>query len=377
MQSAIPIAVVMTSFEPGGTERQMTELIRRLNPARWEVHLACFEASGPWFERAAECAASVAAFPVTSFMGLGVLKHMANFASWCRKRRIALVQATEIYSNIFALPAAALAGVPARVGSRRGLNSDRTTGLVALQRFAYAGATAVIANSRASADQLQVERVRKRKIRVVPNGLDFGRYPVRQPRTTLRKVMVVANLRQLKGHDVLIDAAVSILARFPDARFEFIGEGPERAALVARAEVRGIARAFSFVGHCDDVPARLGNTDIFVLPSRSESFPNAILEAMASGLPIVASGVGGIPELIENGRTGWLVPPGEDEPLAARVMHVMADAADALRIGAAARADALARFSFERMVAAFDEIYIAELTRCGLAPAEHSQLAVS
>ncbi|MGH9143451.1 MAG: glycosyltransferase [Vicinamibacterales bacterium] len=367
----------MTSFEPGGTERQMTELIRRLNPARWEVHLACFEARGPWFERAAERAASVAAFPVTSFMRPGVLRHMANFAGWCRKRRIALVQATEIYSNIFALPAAALAGVPARVGSRRGLNADRTTGLVALQRFAYAGATAVIANSRASADQLQVERVRSRKIRVVPNGLDFGLYPVREPRTTLRKVTVVANLRQLKGHDVLIDAAVSILARFPDARFEFIGEGPERAALVSRAEARGIARAFSFVGHCDDVPVRLGNTDIFVLPSRSESFPNAILEAMASGLPIVASGVGGIPELIENGRTGWLVPPGEDEPLAARVMHVMADAAAAARIGAAARADARARFSFERMVAAFDEIYVAELTRRGLAPAEHSQLAVS
>jgi glycosyltransferase involved in cell wall biosynthesis len=307
----------------------------------------------------------------------GVLRQVAHFAAWCRKRRIALVQATEIYSNIFALPAAALAGVPARIGSRRGLNSDRTRGQVALQRLAYRCASAVVANSRASADQLTRERVRVRKIAVVPNGLDLEPYEISSPRTRLRKVAVVANLRRLKGHDVLVDAAVAVLARFPDARFELIGDGPERAALVARAEARGVARAFTFAGHRDDVPARLAQNDIFVLPSRSESFPNAVLEAMAAGLPVVASGVGGIKELIEDGRTGWLVPAGDKDALADRLMHVMADPADAARIGAAARADAIARFSFDRMVAGFDQVYVTELTRRGMAPAGHSQLAVS
>jgi glycosyltransferase involved in cell wall biosynthesis len=190
-------------------------------------------------------------------------------------------------------------------------------------------------------------------------------------------VTVVANLRPLKGHDVLVDAAVEILERFPDARFELIGEGPERDALLARAAGHGVAHAFTFAGHCGDVPARLAETDIFVLPSRSESFPNAILEAMAAGLPIVASGVGGILELIDDGRTGWLVPPGEDEALAGRVMHLMADPADAARIGAAARADALARFSFDRMVAGFEDIYLTQLSRRGVVPAGHSELAVS
>ena len=235
MQSAIPVAVVMTSFEPGGTERQMTELVRRLDPARWEVHLACFQAKGTWFDRAAEHAASVAEFPVRSFMRPDILPHVWNFASWCRSRRIAVVQATEIYSNIFALPAAALAGVPARIGSRRGINPDRTRGLVALQRFAYACATTVIANSQASAAQLRVERVPERRIAVVPNGLDVAPFAPRTPRAALRNVAVVANLRPLKGHDVLIDAAVEILERFPDARFDIIGEGPERAELVRRA----------------------------------------------------------------------------------------------------------------------------------------------
>ena len=377
MQSAIPVAVVMTSFEPGGTERQMTELVRRLDPARWEVHLACFQAKGTWFDRAAEHAASVAEFPVRSFMRPDILPHVWNFASWCRSRRIAVVQATEIYSNIFALPAAALAGVPARIGSRRGINPDRTRGLVALQRFAYACATTVIANSQASAAQLRVERVPERRIAVVPNGLDVAPFAPRTPRAALRNVAVVANLRPLKGHDVLIDAAVEILERFPDARFDIIGEGPERAELVRRASAHGVAHAFTFAGHCGNVPARLADADIFVLPSRSESFPNAILEAMAAGLPVVASGVGGILELVDDGRTGWIVPAGEPDALASRVMRLMADPAEGARFGAAGRADAEARFSFDRMVAGFDEIYITELARRGAAPAGHSQLAVS
>jgi glycosyltransferase involved in cell wall biosynthesis len=187
----------------------------------------------------------------------------------------------------------------------------------------------------------------------------------------------VANLRPLKGHDVLIDAAVEVLERFPDARFEIIGEGSERAALVARAEAHGVSHAFTFAGSCDDVPAHLAETDIFVLPSRSESFPNAILEAMAAGLPVIASGVGGILELIDDGRTGLLVPPGEADALAARIMHLMDDAAEGARLGAAARADATARFSFDRMVAGFQDVYLTELARRGAVPADHSELAVS
>jgi glycosyltransferase involved in cell wall biosynthesis len=212
---------------------------------------------------------------------------------------------------------------------------------------------------------------------VVPNGLDFTPFAPRVPRTSLRKVAVVANLRPLKGHDVLIDAAVEILERFPDARFDIIGEGPERAALVARAEGHGVAHAFTFAGHCSNVPDRLADADIFVLPSRSESFPNAILEAMAAELPVVASGVGGILELVDDGRTGWIVPAGEADALASRVIRLIEDPSEAARLGAAGHADAVARFSFDRMVVGFDTVYLTELARHGGAPAGHSQLAVS
>src|SRR5204862_7826836 len=95
----VPIGVVMTSFEPGGTERQMIELVRRLDGCRWTVHVACFHARGGWFGRVAEAAASVAEFPVTSFRDADAARHLWSFAQWCRTHRLAIVHTTELYSN--------------------------------------------------------------------------------------------------------------------------------------------------------------------------------------------------------------------------------------------------------------------------------------
>jgi L-malate glycosyltransferase len=373
----VPIAVVMTSFEPGGTERQMIEMVRRLDPSRWEVHLACFRAKGTWFQRAAEAAASVAEFPVHSFRTPRIVRHIRAFAGWCRARRIALVHTTELYSNIFGLPAAALAAVPVRIANRREINPDKTPAQIAMQRAAYACAHRIAANSRAAAARLERERVPARKISVVPNGLDLRQFSLRVRRGPLRKVIVVANLRREKGHDVLIDAAGSVLDRHPDARFEVVGGGPEQAALLDRVRARGIQHAFSFLGHRDDVAARLAGADIFVLPSRSEAFPNAVLEAMAAGLPIVASAVGGIPELLADNCTGLLVPPGDPASLSARLCQLMEDSSLGSRIGDSARSEAQSRYSFDRMVAEFDRIYVDELTRCGIVPTGQPQLAAS
>jgi glycosyltransferase involved in cell wall biosynthesis len=126
------------------------------------------------------------------------------------------------------------------------------------------------------------------------------------------------------------------------------------------------------------VAARLGSADIFVLPSRSEAFPNAVLEAMATGLPIVASAVGGIPELIDDGHSGLLVPAGDSTALAERVCRLMADEPLAARLGEAARAKAEAHGSFDRMVASFESLYLALLARRGVvARAAKPQLVAS
>jgi glycosyltransferase involved in cell wall biosynthesis len=361
------LAIVMTSFESGGTERQLIELVRRLDRARWNVHLACLHARGRWLSRATEVVGTVAEFPIHGFRRPDTCRQALAFARWCTRHRIDLLQTVDFYTNVFALPAAAFARVPVRIGSRRGHNRDRSPAQLAMQRAALGCAHSIVANSTALADHLHGERIRPRRVVVIRNGLDLS--PVRPaPRSRdRRRVIVVANLRPEKGHDVLIDAAVTVLHRHPDAQFVCVGAGPELPALQSRVATRGVAGAFEFLGERDDVPALLAAADIFVLPSRNESFPNALLEAMAAVLPVVASAVGGIPEIIDDGRTGLLCPADDATALADRLCRVMEDSALGTRLGVAARAEAERCYSFERMVSSFDALYVRELTQRGRA----------
>jgi glycosyltransferase involved in cell wall biosynthesis len=358
-KARLSIALFMSTFEAGGTERQMIELIRRLDRSRWSIHVASFRSRGQWFDRVAEAAESLAVFPTTSLYRTSTAAAAWRFGRWCRNVGISVVHAAELPANIFALPAAALAGVPVRVANRREINPDKSALQIAAQRIAYGCAHVIVANSQAAAARLRSEHVPGASIRIVPNGIDLDRFGQdRHSSAAPRRVLVVANLRPEKGHDVLLDAAPIILRQFPDARFEIVGDGPEREFLVARASTLGVADAFSFSGHCDDVAERLRAGDVFVLPSRSEAFPNAVLEAMAAGLPVVASGVGGLLELVTDQATGLLVPPGDARALANAICRLMADPPLAHRLGAAARAEVHGRYSFDRMVAAFEQIYL-------------------
>lgn len=363
----LSIGFVMTSFEPGGTERQMIELLRRLDRSRWAVHVACFRGEGRWFRRAADAAESVAEFPVRSFKSIETPRELWAFARWCRRRRLDVIHTTALPANIFGLPGAALARVTVRIANRREINPDKSTVEIALQRAAYSLAHRIVANSRAAAERLRQEGVPARKIAVIGNGLDANAFPVRRGRSGRRHIVVVANLRPEKGHDVLIDAAPEIVRRHPDVSFEFVGGGITHGALIERARARGVLDQITFAGPCPDVADRLAAADVFVLPSRSEAFPNAVLEAMAAGLPVVASSVGGIRELVAHEQTGLLVPPDHPEALAHQICRVLEDEALADRLGFAASADARARYSFDRMVEQFESLYLTELARRGAA----------
>ncbi|MGE3275485.1 MAG: glycosyltransferase [Vicinamibacterales bacterium] len=349
----------MTSFDTGGTERQMIELVRRLSPDRWTVHVACLRAEGPWRDRVTASAASVTEFPVRSFRRAASWRQALAFARWCRRLGITVVHASDLYTNIFALPAARLAGVRRRLGNRRGLNRDRSPAQRALQTAAYSCAHAVVANSEAAATRLREEGVPAGKVAVVPNGIDCDRFRPRlhAGREPLRRVVTVANLRPEKGHDVLVDAAAAVLARHPDASFDLVGAGPERERIAARAAERGLGDRVRFLGPRDDIPEVLAAADIFVLPSRTESLPNAVLEAMAAGLPVVASAVGGLVDVIDDGRSGLLVPADNPPVLADRLVRLMDDASLGARLGEAARREVRDRYSFDRMVDAFDRLY--------------------
>jgi glycosyltransferase involved in cell wall biosynthesis len=359
----IPLAIVLTSFDPGGTERQMTELISRLDQRRFEVHVACFRREGRWLSKVQPAASSIACFPLTSFRSASAAREIGRFVRWCRTHRIAVVHACDFYANVFALTGAALARVPLRIGSRRDIliPQQRSSAQHRLQALSYRCAHHVVANSRAAASQLGREGVDSRKISVIPNGIDLERYVPAATRTRRHVITTVANLRPEKGHEVLVRAMGLVAREIPDLVVQLVGGGPMRDALLGQIETLGLANVVRLLGDREDVPEVLDGTDIFVLPSRTEAFPNGVMEAMAMRLPVVASDVGGIPELIDHGRNGVLVPAGDERALASAVIGLFRDPARANQLASSARATIESRYSFARMVREFETLYTGDL----------------
>lgn len=356
----VRVAVFMTRFEPGGTERQMIELIRRLGPP-FQVHVACFERAGAWLPRVRECAASVVEFPISGFARPGTAFQLLSFAHWCRRERIAVVQTCDLYANIFGLPGAAIAGVPVRIGSRRELNPDKSRRQLLLQRQAYRCATKVVANSPAARAALCREGLAPESIAVIANGVDARAFAVYEHSERPRTLIAVANLRPEKSHETLLRALAALVPDHGDLRLLIVGDGPRRGELQAMARALGIDRQTEFLGHREDVPALLAGADIFVLPSRSEAFPNSAIEAMAAGLPVIACAVGGLRDLIQPGRTGVLVPPDDAGALARALRDLIEHPLRAAALGSQARQCVLERYSFERMVDAFETLYLSGL----------------
>lgn len=358
--SPLPLGIFLTSFWPGGTERQMLELVRRLDRERFRVHVACFHREGTWLPLVEQYADSVTEFPIQGFRSRETFRVGAAFRRWCRSNRLAVLHTSDLYANIFGLPLAAAARVPVRIGSRRELNPDKTRAQLAAQRLAYSFAHRVVANSTAAARRLRLEGVRRSRIAQIPNGIDLESFYPAAATSPLRRLVTVARLRPEKGHDTLIEATASIARAVPGVTLTIVGDGPMRAELEAQVAARGLQGRVQFTGHTDDVAAVLREHDVFVLASRSEAFPNSVIEAMASGMPVVATDVGGIPELIEHGRNGLLVRPGDAGELSRAVIELLRRQSFARALGCKARVDVLTRYSFDRMVRQFEALYLAE-----------------
>lgn len=204
-------------------------------------------------------------------------------------------------------------------------------------------------------------------VRLIYNGVDLDRYDHQEPCCTLRDeygmepgsqiVGVVARLEPEKGHLTLLDAWPHVLRSVPDAYLLMVGEGSQREALAARAAENRVAHRVVFTGRRDDVPAVTAALDVAVLPSHREAQGLSILEAMALSRPVVASDVGGIPEMIEDGVTGLLVPHDQPEALAAAIVRLLTDHSLADTIARAAHDLVHDRFCVQLMVRSVEEIY--------------------
>jgi glycosyltransferase involved in cell wall biosynthesis len=223
-------------------------------------------------------------------------------------------------------------------------------------RNIVAGADKVLATSRAVAAQVGFARPE-----VVYPGVSLSDGALARARVGQDKgsgiIGAACRLVSLKGLTHLIRAFAAIHTEFPKVRMEIVGQGPERGSLQAQVESLGLTGCVTFLGWQNDLMPVLKRWQIFVVPSLQEGFGIAALEAMAAGLPVVASAVGGLPELIAHGRTGWLVPPGDSTALANRLRELVSNPALGMEMGVAGATRAYDSFSSDRMVAAISGIY--------------------
>jgi glycosyltransferase involved in cell wall biosynthesis len=330
----------------GGAENAMFMLLGSLDRGQWEPTLLLEEAPGvaPLAERAAALGVPVRRIPPMP-LGLSGARRVPALARLLRRERPDVFHAhmSSPVACKWGLAAAVLARVPAvmgtvQVGAYEPPNRSAYWQLRALAR----GVGRYLAVSREIADEL-VERLDwpAEKIEVAYNAVDVERAAVPAPpglreqlggSETRPLVLTPARLDAQKGHPTLLEA----IAELPEALFLFAGEGPERGALEAQAAELGVAGRVRFLGRREDVPRLLAACDVFALPSLYEGSSLAVLEAMAAGIPIVSSAIGGTEELIEDGRSGLLVPPGDAPALAAALRRVLSDAE--LRRNLAARA---------------------------------------
>lgn len=329
----------------GGAENAMFMLLESLDRAEWEPTLLLEDAPGvePLAERAAALAVPVRRVKPMP-LGLTGARRVPALARLLRRERPDVFHAhmSSPVACKWGLAAAVLARVPAvlgtvQVGEYEPPDRSAYRQLRALAR----GVDRYLAVSRDIADEL-VERLGwpAAKVEVSYNAVDVARFEVEAP-AGLREelggeerslVLTPARLDAQKGHRVLFEA----IAQVPGALFLLAGEGPEREALEALAEELGIDGRVRFLGRREDVPQLLATCDVFALPSLYEGSSLAVLEAMAARIPVVSSAIGGTDELIEDGRGGLLVPPGDSEALAAALRRVLGD--EELRRSLATRA---------------------------------------
>jgi glycosyltransferase involved in cell wall biosynthesis len=231
----------------------------------------------------------------------------------------------------------------------------------------------LIVVSRAIEQKIADEGRRGVPISLVYNGVDLQRYNHQQPCCTLHEeyeidaeapiVGVVARLEAEKGHRTLLEAWPLVLAAVPSAWLLIVGEGSEQDSLEAQAELAGISGRVVFTGRREDVPAVTAALDISVLPSYREAQGLSVLEAMALSRPVVASAVGGIPEMIEDGVSGLLVPPHDCEALAAAIVRLLTDHPLADTIARHGHDLVHERFCIEQMVRSISDLYDAAAER--------------
>lgn len=376
----------LTVFESGGTERQGINLGRALARRGRAVQFGCLRRKGRLLAELEREGIPVREYRLRSMYSPRVLTQGFRLARDLARDGVDVVHAYNFYGNVFAVPAARLAGVPLVIAGVRdvGVYLDRRKRLA--HRIACRFADLILVNAEEIKRWLVGEGCAADRIEVIRNGIDLDRFDAAAAgETSIRRelgigvdvplISTIARLCPTKGFEDAIDAMAIIAAARPDAHQIVAGEEmvsrngelspgwKYRAALEQRARALGIADRVHFLGYRTDVPAILREVTVSMQPSLTEGLSNSVLEAMTAGRPVVATPVGGTPEVIADGRTGWLAPVHDPRALAAIVLRVLDQPEARARVGAAAQRLVRETMSVPAMVQATEQLYLERLER--------------
>lgn len=368
---------LVPALSVGGTERTLVDLVNGLDEERFEPTVWTIFEQNPLADELhasvdhrtlgvegvvpeGEARVARASDPVE------YVRAPLRFVRAVREHRPAILQSFLRFDNVMARLAGAVSGRTTVVSGVRSVPKDESRVQVAVDRATMPLADLVVSNSVAGKRHVIERGMPSERVEVIPNGRELEIYrdaDVADIRASLglaedaRLVGTVGRLIERKGHDDLLEAWPRVRSRHPDAHLVLVGDGPRRDQLESKAVALGVADSVHFLGMCEDVPSILAAFDAFAFPSHFEGLPGAVIEAMAAGLPIVATPVDGNRELVEDGETGIFVPVKDPAELACALGRVLEDTALASRLGQNARRDAFERYAVDQMVAAFERLY--------------------
>ena len=353
------VFLMTNTLDTGGSERQFVTMAKALDRDKFSVITGCLRPVGAFLAEID----GVNAFPAGgSLFGLRSCRSRLALARFLRQKRVAVAQSFDFYSNLMMIPAARLSGVPVVLGSHRQLGDLLTPRQFRAQKAVFRLCDRVVCNSVAAAGRLQQAGLPKHKLIVIGNGLTaewfspVGQSLRREP-GVVRVGMISRMNHPLKQHEVFLRVVGQLAARFPQLHVVMVGDGPLREGLEGVARQLGLSGRVSFLGDQRDIKSVMASLDVSVMPSSSESLSNVIMESMAAGLPVVAADVGGNPELVRNGETGFLFTAG-NEPQFRQALETLIEQPELRhQFGKRARQRAEAEFTIAKVRDQYQELY--------------------
>ena len=360
-----PILLTVRMLDQGGCERDLARIALNIDRSRFEPHVGCFFREGVRLPDLTGAGIPVAEFPLRGLKSYSSIRNtVRSFLGYIRQHNIRLIHTYDGPSSMFLIPLARMAKVPVLLSSQLSLRELNTPREQKFLRFSDRFVQRVVVNSKAVLEDLATNyAVPRNKLVLVYNGIDTHLF---HPGEKFRPAGVedasvvigsIAALREEKQLHLLLEAFAQVRNSREGVKLLMVGSGLEEQSLKRRAEELGLGNSVVWVPAKTDVSRWMHAIDIFVLPSRSESFPNGLLEAMASGCCPVGSDVGGIPELIEHQKSGLLFPSGNSGALAECLRTLLADDSLRIRLANAAVARAHSVFALDRFVANTTDLY--------------------